>query len=56
MPKQKKRKYGDYIEFLETRLNSKNFLANATAEEIAETKRKYKKEKLVRKLLGKRKK
>jgi len=53
MPKGKKKKYGDYLEFLETRLNSPNFKARATKEEYDETKRKYDREKLVRRLLGK---
>jgi len=32
--KKKKKKYDNYLEFLETRLNSENFIKNATPEEI----------------------
>jgi len=57
MPKKsKKKKYGSYLEFLETRLNSANFKARATKEEQEEAKRKYDREKLVQRLLGKEKK
>jgi hypothetical protein len=55
MSKQKKKKYGSYLEFLETRLNSSNFKARATKEEYDEVKRKYDREKLVQRLLGKKK-
>ncbi len=50
--KNKKKTYGNYLEFLETRLNSANYKANATPEEYAETKRKYDREKLVQRLLN----
>ena len=57
MPKSnKKKKYGSYLEFLERRLNSANFKARASKEEYEETKRKYDREKLVQRLLGKEKK
>ena len=50
--KKKKKKYGSYLEFLETRLNSENFLNNATPEEIAETREKYKREKFKQRILN----
>jgi hypothetical protein len=50
--KKKKREYKSYLEFLETRLNSENFLKNASEDEIAEAKMKYKREKLKQKLLN----
>ena len=55
MSKKKKKTYSSYLEFLETRLNSKNFLKNATVEEIDEAKTKYKREKFKVKLLGSKK-
>ena len=41
-----------YIEFLEKRLNSKNYKNNATPEEFQKTKNKLSKEKLKLKLLS----
>jgi len=55
MDKKKKRNYKDYTEFLETRLASKNFLNNASPEEIQETKDKLKRERLKNKLLNSKK-
>ena len=53
--KKKKKQYKSYLEFLETKLNSENYKANVTKEEYEETKAKYKKEKLIQKLLAKKK-
>jgi hypothetical protein len=53
--KKKKKQYKNYLEFLEARLNSENYKKNASPEEYEETKQKYKKEKLVQKLLNKKK-
>ena len=41
----------EYVEFLRKRLQSENFRANATTEEIEETKRKYDRAKLKLKFL-----
>ena len=51
--KNKKKKYENYLEFLEARLNSKNFKKNVSPEEYEKTKKKYEKEKLVQRLLKK---
>jgi len=51
--KKKKKKYEDYLSFLKTRLDSKNYKANVNPEEYSKTKAKYDKEKLVQKLLNK---
>lgn len=42
----------DYVEFLKKRLNSTNFKANVSAEEYAETKKKYDKAKFRLKMFG----
>ena len=49
----KKGQYKDYLSFLEKRLNSENFKNRVSAEEYEKTKEKYKKEKLIQKLLNK---
>ena len=51
--KGKKNEYKDYLSFLEKKLNSANYKANVSDEEYEETKQKYKKEKLIQKLLKK---
>ncbi len=51
--KKKKKKYDSYLEFLECKLNSKNYQNNASEEEIKETKRKYDRERLLQRLLKK---
>ena len=53
MSKKKNRhKYENYLDFLETRLNSPNFLKNASKEEIEKTKEKYKREKFRQRILN----
>lgn len=51
--KKDKKEYKDYMSFLEKRLNSANYKANVSPEEYEKTKEKYKKEKLIQKLLKK---
>jgi hypothetical protein len=51
--KKNKKKYKDYFEFLETRINSENYKNSVSEEEYEKSLAKYKKEKLIRKLLGK---
>ena len=49
----KKKKYKDYLEFLEAKLNSENYKTNVSPEEYEKTKEKYKKEKFKQRILGK---
>lgn len=51
--KRKKKKYNSYLEFLECKLNSKNYQNNASEEEYQETKRKYDRERLLQRHLKK---
>lgn len=51
--KEKKSEYKDYLSFLEKRVNSANYKSNVSEEEYEKTKQKYKKEKLIQKLLKK---
>ena len=41
----------EYLKFLEKKLSSKNFKANVSSEEFSETEQKFKKSKLVLKML-----
>lgn len=42
-----KKKYDNYLEFLKTRIESKNYKSRVSPEEYAKTLAKYKKEKLL---------
>jgi hypothetical protein len=47
------KKHIEYMEFLEKRLNSKNYKANVSSEEYEKTKAKYDKAKLILKFYNK---
>ena len=45
------RKYANYLEFLEARVNSENFKKNSTPEEYAEAREKLKRERFKQRVL-----
>ena len=53
MSSKKKKEYKTYLEFLEARINSENYKNSVSEGEYEKTLAKYKKEKLLKRLLGK---